>query len=161
MLITLLTAGGETSIIIPIDVVELVKAIFSGLATVFSAIAAGYAIFASSKAKQVAAEGAQRGKDITEVKENLKRVEMNTNSLAQAAVDSAKKVGITEGVQTTVAAATILAEGQQQGRELERQSHDGQEVSPEAALAKALPGAAAKLTPEVPAPPEGMPKPKP
>lgn len=118
---------------VPIDVVALTQAIFTGIAAVGGVFATIYSLLAASRAKRAeiaaaaaVAASASAATAISKVKDTVELVERNTNSLTTQIAAAARLAGLHEGEAKGVRAgediARTLAEGQKQGAETERAS---------------------------------------
>lgn len=123
-----------THIIVPIDVVALVQAVFTGIAALGGVFATVYAIMAKIKTDNVAL--AQ-----IELNKALMLIERNTNSMTSTIKELATKAGIVEGAArektTGQETAATLAEGRKLGKEEERASMVASGVVTNATLAVA------------------------
>lgn len=77
---SLATSGGFT----PNDWIELIKTVFSGLATLLGAIAAAYAIIAAQRAKRAEASSKENKEIIKEVKQQTDGVAAKMQELGEA-----------------------------------------------------------------------------
>ena len=102
---------------VPLDIVALVQAVFTGIAALGGVFATVYAIYAKRSADVATAE-------IAKVKDNVVLIERNTNSLTKELAALAKKEGEQIGKDRQIAKekadAATLAEGQRQGAQTER-----------------------------------------
>lgn len=64
-----------TVVIMPIDVVELTKAFFSGLAALFSAVAVGYAMYSAARAKRAEVATMIAHQALTNLTTNMSQLE--------------------------------------------------------------------------------------
>lgn len=77
-------------VLVPIDVVALVQAVFTGVAAVGGVFATIYSLIAANRAKQAAAA-------VHAVNDTMKMVEQNTNSITEQLTTAARKEGLQEG----------------------------------------------------------------
>lgn len=130
----------------PIDLIELVKVIFYGVATLCVPLATVYIMLAAARTKRAEEAAIAVKADLSKVRDNVELIERNTNSLSTRMADLARKNGIVEGVQQGiqrgVEAAQQLAEGQRRGIEIERASVAAQ--APTTAISSPPPAAELK-----------------
>lgn len=116
----------RVQLFVPIDVVALVQAIFTGIAAVGSVFATIYSLRAADRAKRAELLSASNAAVISKVKDTVDLVERNTNSLTTQIAAASRLAGMHEGeAKGRLAgedAARTLAEGQKQGAEIERAS---------------------------------------
>lgn len=77
-------------VLVPIDVVALVQAVFTGIAAVGGMFATVYSLIAANRAKQATSA-------VHAVNETMKLVEQNTNSITEQLTTAARKEGLQEG----------------------------------------------------------------
>lgn len=116
----------EVRLILPIDLVELIKAVFFGIASICFPLATIYSVVAANRAKRAELQSTANSTSITKVNDNVALIERNTNSMTSEIARLSREKGATEGERVGVLAgekkAQELAEGQRQGRDHERAS---------------------------------------
>lgn len=124
-------------LVLPIDVVELVKAIFTGLAAVASAFAAVYAVVGAARAKRAEAASVRAETVSMAADTKIETVSKQIDGLLTAR-DAAK---VKEGEATATVAAGVSAEamrlGIEQGIRQERESVAAANPASTAAIAPA------------------------
>lgn len=119
-------AGQEVRVILPIDLVELIKALFFGVALVCTPLATVYSIVSANRARRAETNSRTNSDSIGKVIDNVALIERNTNSMTSEIARLSREKGATEGERVGVLAgekkAQELAEGQRQGRDHERAS---------------------------------------
>jgi hypothetical protein len=128
VLLLVLPAFAETAtpiqLFVPIDVVALVQAIFSGAAAIAGAFAAVYSVVAAQRAKRAELATVENAIGIAKVHDTVALVERNTDSLTTQLQASSRLAGLKEGEArgqlAGEATARTLLEGQRQGGEKAR-----------------------------------------
>lgn len=80
-----------TIVIMPIDVVELTKAFFSGLAALFSAVAVGYAMYSAARAKRAEIATFVAHQALTTLSSNVAQLEKNAGTFTDKVAEAAKE----------------------------------------------------------------------
>lgn len=113
-------------LILPIDVVELTKAILTGIAAIGSAFAGIFAVIGAARAKRAEATSKMNSADIGTVSKTVDQLERNTNSLTQQIKDASfiegRLAGRESGLRTGADTAETLKRGREEGRDDERAS---------------------------------------
>lgn len=111
----------QVQIILPIDLIELIKALFYGVALVCTPLATVYSIVSANRAKRAEQQSKQNSQNIGRVVDNVALIERNTNSMTSEIARLSREKGEVEGERIGVLAgekkARELAEGQRQGRD--------------------------------------------
>lgn len=105
----------------PVDLVQLVTAIFSGVALLLTTGIGAFVMITNARSKRNEETLAKVTNSVVEVKETVVDLKKNTDGLASRTAAMARKLGVQEGTSAGIAAgiatAATLAEGQRQGRE--------------------------------------------
>lgn len=113
-------------VFVPIDVVALVQAVFTGLAALMSAGSLIWAALAAARSKRAEDSSKLNSASLGKVVSQVDLVERNTNSITTRLEALARKEGIQIGIDQQVAAGNLaaasLVEGQRQGAKQERDS---------------------------------------
>lgn len=93
----------------PADWIELVRAIFYGVATICVPLATGLIMVAAARARRAEEAAARNATAISAVSSNIQRLEKNTNSISERNQAIAKALGVTEGIAQERAGAVAHA----------------------------------------------------
>lgn len=82
----------------PADIIELMKAMFFGIATICVPLATTFVMIAASRSKRAEEASLRNAASIQSVSTDVARLEKNTNSISERNQAIAMKLGITEGI---------------------------------------------------------------
>lgn len=149
----IITARAEVTtiqLIAPIDIVELTKAIFSGIAALGGIFVTIYLPILSARQKRAEVAQQQQAASLLKVKDNMELIERNTNSISTRNEEIAKQLGMEQGAKKERQAAEVVAAKVAEAR---REGADTALASV-AATAAAVAPAAPVATPATSAAPE-------